>query len=435
MERDFLQELKAWKDSPRRKPMVLQGARQVGKSWLLHEFGRTCYDKVAYVNFDTLPELKADFARTKDPKRLVPLLEQTVGTPITPGDTLIILDEIQECNDALNSLKYFGEEAPQYHIVAAGSLLGVALNRDGASFPVGKVNIKHLYPLSFGEYLRAAQPQLHNVWQHLDPAQPVAQVIHSQLLDHYKIYLALGGMPEAVGTYIDSHDWTAVDEVLDNILASYSLDFSKHIGNKDIPRVFAVWNTLHDQLARDNRKFRYADIRHGARAREYEAAIEWLCLAGIVHRVNAVETVKLPVSAYKKSSHFKLYMSDVGLLRTKYRLKTPQAMAGNKLFTEFKGVMAENFVLQSLVRQFGGEQYYWTSGNTAEVEFVLPTASDIVPIEVKSGNSITAKSLSEYRKKYRPLLSVRFSMLNLHRNNDLLNLPLYLADRLNEFLP
>lgn len=428
--RTLLEELKRWKESPRRKPLVLQGARQVGKSWLLKEFGRACFVDTVYVNFDTMPALKEDFKRSKSPAQVVKALAMTVGHAIEPGQTLIILDEIQECNDALNSLKYFCEDAPEYAVVCAGSLLGVALNRSGASFPVGKVCFKTLHPVSFAEYLAALEPKLHFAYRQITIGEAVPETIHQQLTAAYKVYLVLGGMPEAVSVYADTLRWEDVAEVQDAVLTAYALDFSKHIGNKDIPRVFQVWGNLQDQLAREGRKFRYADIQQGARAREYEAAIEWLCLSGLVHRVYATETPRLPLSAYRRSNAFKLYLNDVGLLCRKFRLSPQTVLEGNRIFTDFKGVLAENYVLQSLVRQFGGSPCYWTSGNTAEVEFVLQHDDRIIPVEVKAGTSVTAKSLSQYRMKYAPQLSVRLSLQNMRRDGDLLNLPLYLVDKL-----
>lgn len=434
IKREIIDKLKAWKDNPRRKPLVLQGARQVGKSWVLKKFGQECYEDVVYINFDTMPGVKDDFKRTKEPHKLLKVMEMMAGRAISPSTTLIIFDEIQECNEALNSLKYFCEDAPEYSIVCAGSLLGVALNRAGASFPVGKVDFMNLYPVSFAEYLRAADAPLYHSYEMIDEVMAVPEIIHQQLIDAYKVYLVLGGMPEAVSAYIDTRSWDEVKTVQDAILQSYSLDFAKHINNKDIPRVFQVWGNLQDQLAREDKKFRYADIQKGARAREYEGAIEWLCLAGLVHRVSAIETPRLPLSAYKKSNAFKLYLNDVGLLGRKFDLDYKTVLMGDNLFTEFKGVMAENYVLQSLVRQLGNQHYYWTSGNKAEVEFVLQFEGKIVPIEVKADKNVTAKSLAYYRKSYQPQLSIRLSTLNMRKDDDLLNLPLYLVDKLRTFM-
>ena len=430
IKREIMDKLRTWKIHPRRKPLVLQGARQVGKSWALKKFGKECFEDVVYINFDTMPSVKEDFKRTKEPLKLIKLMEMMTGKAISPDTTLIIFDEIQECNEALNSLKYFCEDAPEYAVVCAGSLLGVALNRSGASFPVGKVDFMALHPVSFEEYLLASDEKLYHAYQMIDSVMTVPEMIHQQLIDAYKAYLVLGGMPEAVSVYVDMRDWSEVEAIQSAILQSYSLDFAKHINNKDIPRVFQVWGNLQDQLAREDKKFRYADVQKGARAREYEGAIEWLCLAGLVHRVSAIETHRLPLSAYKKSNAFKLYLNDVGLLGRKFDLEPTTILQGDKLFTEFKGVMAENYVLQSLVRQFGNHNYYWTSGNTAEVEFVIQHAGRIIPIEVKADRNVTAKSLAFYRKQYAPQLSIRLSTLNMRKDDDLLNLPLYMVDKL-----
>ncbi len=434
IKRDIIEKLKVWKDNPRRKPLVLQGSRQVGKSWALKKFGKECFDDVVYINFDTMPNVKEDFKRTKEPHSLIKAMEMMMGKAISASATLIIFDEIQECNEALNSLKYFCEDAPEYAVVCAGSLMGVALNRSGASFPVGKVDFMTLYPVSFAEYLRASDDKLYRAYQMIDEVMAVPEVVHQQLVDAYKLYLVVGGMPEVVSAYIDTQSWEEVKKLQDAILQSYSLDFAKHINNKDIPRVFQVWGNMQDQLAREDKKFRYADIQKGARAREYEAAIEWLCLAGLVHKVSAIETPRLPLSAYKKGNAFKLYLNDVGLLGRKFNLDATTVLMGDSLFSEFKGVMAENYVLQSLVRQFGPQHYYWTSGNTAEVEFVLQQAGLIVPIEVKADKNVKAKSLAFYRKQYTPQLSIRLSTLNMRKDDDLLNLPLYLVDKLQTFV-
>lgn len=432
--REILGKLDTWRDSPRRKPLVLQGARQVGKSWALKKFGAERFSNTIYINFDTMPGVKEDFKRTKQPHELIKMMEMMSGQRINPSSTLIIFDEIQECNEALNSLKYFCEDAPEYAIVCAGSLLGVALNRSGASFPVGKVDFMTLLPISFAEFLAASDMQLYNAYQMIDGTAAIPETIHQRLIDAYKTYTVLGGMPEAVSAFIDTHDWNDVKTIQDSILQSYSLDFAKHINNKDIPRVFQVWGNLQDQLAREDKKFRYADIKKGARAREYESAIEWLCLAGLVHRVTAVETPKLPLSAYKKGNAFKLYMNDVGLLVRKFQLEPSIIIQGNRLFTEFKGVLAENYILQSLNAQFGSQHYYWTSGNTAEVEFLLQHEGSIIPIEVKADRNVTAKSLAFYRKTYAPDIAVRFSTLNMRNDDGLLNVPLYAADKLNILL-
>ena len=437
IQRDILDDLRKWKDSPYRKPLVLQGARQVGKSFILQQFGEQCFDNYCYVNFDFEKEHKAEFAKTKNPARLVDYLIAVKGMNISPEKTLIIFDEIQECNDALNALKYFNELMPQQAVVCAGSLLGVALKRQGATFPVGNVDFLTLYPVSFKEFLAIYNEKLFQFLEkytdenHLDT---IPEIIHSQLIDIYKIFLCCGGMPETIVRYLENRDWRDVDTVNHQILAAYTLDFAKHIDSKDIPRLHRIWQNIQDNLAKEDRRFKYALIEKNARARDYENAVEWLVLSGLVHRVYEVQTLRLPVAAYKNSSAFKLYMADAGLLRTKFRLEPSVVMKGDQLFVEFKGILTENYVLQSLIRQLGNEIFYWTSGNTAEIEFILQKSNAIIPIEVKSALSIKSKSFSEYRKKYKPELAIRFSLKNVEKNDDMFNFPLYLADWLNVFL-
>ena len=332
--------------------ILIQGARRIGKSTLAEEFARNEYESYILIDFAIAPvEVRELFNDISDLNYIFLRLQLIYRVQLIERKSVIIFDEIQECEEALNSLKYFCEQMPEYAIVCAGSLLGVALNRGGTSFPVGKVDFMQLYPISFQEYLNAVSPHLSQVLSSVNSVEPLPELLHAQLLDSYKVYLALGGMPEAVSRYADTHDWTQTDTILAEILKAYAFDFSKHINNKDIPRVFSVWANLQEQLARDNRKFRYGDIQKGARAREYENAIKWLCLAGLVHRVCAVSTPRLPLSAYKNSSFFKLYLSDVGLLCNKFALNPSAILTGDKLFTEFKGVLSENYVLLSLMRQ------------------------------------------------------------------------------------
>ena len=437
IQRDILIDLKRWKNSRYRKPLVLQGARQTGKSFILQQFGEQCFDNYCYVNFDLEKEHKEEFAKTKNPVRLVDYLVAVKGVNISSEKTLIIFDEIQECNDALNALKYFNEQMPEQAVVCAGSLLGVALKRQGASFPVGNVDFLTLYPVSFKEFLALHNEKLFLYLEKYiatNQLDTIPEILHSQLIDSYKIYLCCGGMPETIVRYLENRDWTEADIVNNQVLTAYTLDFTKHIDSKDIPRLHRLWQNIQDNLAKEDRKFRYALIEKNTRAREYEDAVEWLVLSGLVHRVYEVQTPRLPVASYKNSSAFKLYLADAGLLRTKFRLEPGTVMKGNQLFVEFRGILTENYILQSLVRQFGNEIFYWTSGNSAEVEFILQKSNRIIPIEAKSAFSVKSRSLSEYRKKYAPELSVRFSLKNVEKNDDLINLPLYLADWLNTFL-
>jgi predicted AAA+ superfamily ATPase len=431
IKRDILNELNQWKENRYRKPLVLQGARQVGKSFILKQFGAQSFENCCYINFDFEKEHKAEFAITKDPVRIVSYLTAVKGMDINPKKTLIIFDEIQECNDALNSLKYFNELMPAQAIVCAGSLLGVALKREGASFPVGNVDFMTLYPVSFKEFITLYNEKLSLFLEnYITSTTPdkIPEIFHTQLVEAYKVYLCCGGMPETIVRYLENRDWNEVDTVNNQILTAYTLDFAKHIDNKDIPRLHRLWQNIQDNLAKEDRKFRYALIEKNARAREYENSVEWLVLSGLINRVFELNTLRLPLSSCKNSNAFKLYFVDSGLLRTKFRLAPSAILQGDRLFTEFKGILTENYVMQSLVRQFGNDIFYWTSGNQAEIEFIFQKIELIIPVEVKSALSIKSKSLSEYRKKYLPELSLRFSLKNVERNRDLLALPLYLAD-------
>jgi len=435
--RDILNNLHLWKEHRYRKPLILQGSRQVGKSFILKKFGSQCFENCCYVNFDFEKEHKAEFALTKDPARIVSYLTAVKGIDIKPDKTLIIFDEIQECNDALNSLKYFRELMPEQAVVCAGSLLGVALKREGVSFPVGNVDFMTLYPVSFKEFLVLYNQKLSQFLEKYVSSsigEKIPEIFHTQLIEAYKVYLCCGGMPETIVRYLENRDWNEVDMVNNQILTAYTLDFAKHIDSKDIPRLQRLWQNIHDNLAKEERKFKYSMIEKKARGRDYENSVDWLVLSGLINRVYEISTLRLPLSSYRNSQAFKLYLSDSGLLRTKCRLTPTTILQGDKLFIEFKGVLTENYVLQSLVREFGNDIFYWTSGNQADVEFVFQHSEMIIPVEVKSAISTKAKSLSEYRKKHQPRLSLRFSLKNVERNDDLLNLPLYLVDYLFLFL-
>ena len=443
IKRDILDELNRWKDNRHRKPLVLQGARQVGKSFILKQFGAQSFENCCYVNFDFEKQLKAEFALTKDPARLIAYLATVKGMNIKPEKTLIIFDEIQECNDALNSLKYFRELMPKQAVVCAGSLLGVALKREGASFPVGNVDFLALHPVSFSEFIALYNNNLSQFLEtHVSASstsststlEKIPELFHTQLIEAYKVYLCCGGMPETIVRYLESKDWDEVDTVNNQILNAYALDFAKHIDSKDIPRLHRLWANIQDNLAKEDRRFKYALIEKSARSREYENSVEWLVLSGLVNRVFEINALRQPLSSCKNSAAFKLYLADTGLLRTKFRLAPGTILQGDKLFSEFKGILTENYILQSLSRQFGNEIFYWTSGNQAEVEFLFQRGEKIIPVEAKSALSTKSRSLSEYRKKHTPELSVRFSLKNIEKNGDLLNLPLYLADYIHGFL-
>jgi hypothetical protein len=434
IQREAINELLKWKNNPYRKPLVLQGARQVGKSWMLRYFAINYFENYVEINFEREPEIKDFFAKTKDVKRIIQYLQITKSVAIEPTKTLIFFDEIQECNDALNSLKYFQEDASEYFVVCAGSLLGVALKRQGSSFPVGKVDFLTIYPVSFKEYIKAAEPTLSSQLESITAIEEIPELLHSELTDKYRSYHICGGMPEAVSRFIDTGDTKAIDYIINSINTAYTADFSKHIDSSDIPRVRLVWNNLQQQLAKENKKFKFALIEKNARARDYEAAIEWLHLAGLVHKIYATETIKLPINAYRDDSAFKLYLNDVGVLRVLFRLHPSIVTDGDLLFKEFKGILTENFVLLSLIRQFGYEPVYWKSGNQAEIEFVIDFENKIIPIEAKSSESVRSRSLSEYRKKNQPEIAIRYSMKNLRLDDGLLNIPLYMADYTEKLL-
>ncbi|MFA5817824.1 MAG: ATP-binding protein [Bacteroidales bacterium] len=427
IEREIHRKLIEWKDAPNRKPLMLQGARQVGKTWLLKTFGEEEFENVAYFNFDEQPELKQFFSASKDVGRIIQNLGLVNGKAILSGKTLVIFDEIQECNDALNSLKYFCENAPEYAVACAGSLLGVTLSR-GASFPVGKVDFINVYPLSFTEFLSADDTLLASYLDQIDDISPIPDIFFNHLIEKFKMFFISGGMPEAVVALLEKQDVDLTQQVLRNILNAYTLDFSKHVENKDIPKLGFIWSSIPSQLARENKKFLYQSIKTGARAREYEDALLWLSHAGLVHKVFRNTKPSLPLSAYDDLSAFKIYLLDVGLLRRLSLLDPVAIKEGNRLFVEFKGALSENYVLQSLVRQFESPPRYWTSGNKAEIDFLIQYENAIIPIEVKSDSSITGKSLALYNKEFQPKIRIRYSLKNLKQDDSLLNIPLFMVD-------
>ncbi len=433
IKRTVTKQLIDWKNSLNRKPLILQGARQVGKTWLLNDFGNEEFENVAYFNFEGQPELKQFFSSTKDTKRIIQNLSLVHGKPILPGKSLIVFDEIQECNDALNSLKYFCEDSPEYCVACAGSLLGVALSR-GASFPVGKVDFITVYPVSFREFLLAADTTLSSYLNSIDTIEPVPDIFFNRLTDKLKMYFISGGMPEAIVALVEAGDVHRTQVVLQNILNAYTLDFSKHIAGKDIPKINYIWKSLPSQLARENKKFLYRTVKPGARAREYEDALLWLINAGLVYRIYRSQKPSLPLSAYDDLSSFKIYAIDTGILRRLSQLDPIAIKEGNRLLTEFKGALTENYILQSLILQFEVLPRYWTSGNMAEVDFFVQDKNEIIPVEVKADENIRSKSLTYYRKTYAPKVSIRYSLRNLKYDDGLINIPLFMVDYTREIL-
>ena len=427
--RDIIEKLRLWKDSENRKPILLKGARQIGKTWVMETFGKECFDYIAYFNFDRTKELDSIFVKTKDIERILKELTLFTNVPLEPGKTLLVFDEIQGSEDALNSLKYFCEDAPQYHVIAAGSLLGVAVRKKKMSVPVGKVQIMQMYPVSFSEFLRVSEPEVCGYVNNIKSFEPLPEIFVNKLEAEYKRYLVCGGMPEAVCLMLENSGMQAIEDVLQNILDLYTLDFSKYADAANIHRINNLWNSLPSQLAKENRKFIYRVVKSGARAREYEDALLWLEEAGLVYRIYNISKPGIPLSAYTDLSAFKVYAFDCGLLRRLARLSPEVVLSGNMGYTEFKGALAENAILQSLVPQSDGLPFYWSSENRAEIDFLLQVSSQIIPVEVKAENRVSGKSLSVYSSKYKPSLKIRFSTNNLKESQGLINIPNFLSDR------
>ena len=427
IKRDIMSALVRWKQRPDRKPLIIQGTRQIGKTWVMKKFGEENFKYVAYFNLDASEELCREFENTKNPERLIDILRLYTDCPVEPGQTLIIFDEIQQSNKALNSLKYFCEEAPEYHILAAGSLLGVSLSR-GDSFPVGKVDFLRMYPVTFREFLRADTPQMYEYLESLTEIAPLPEIVMGRIGEAYRRYQVCGGMPAAVAAMLEKRGIQEIEDIQKSILTAYSLDFAKHAPGKDIPRIAAIWNSIPSQLAKENRKFIYKLVKTGARAREYEDALLWLEHAGMIYRIFCSSKPDLPLRAYDDLSAFKIYLCDGGLLRVMAQLPVEVLWTENPLYTEFKGAMAESMVLLSLAANFDVTPRYWTSEATAEVDFLLQDNASILPVEVKSGTRLSGKSLGIYIDRFAPGLALRFSMNNLKQDGAVLNLPLFLAD-------
>lgn len=435
IERDIIEQLKQWKDASDRKPILLKGARQIGKTWAMETFGKECFDYCVKFDFDRQPELKSTFSVTKSPERLIKELSLYCEQPIIAGKTLIIFDEIQECEEALNSLKYFCEDAPQYHIIAAGSLLGVAVKKRKMTVPVGKVKVMRMFPITFREFLRASDAKTYEYIESLDEIKHLPEIVLNKLLAEYRRYQVSGGMPEAVVALLENKGIGEVDSTLQDILDLYELDFAKYAEPREIPRIHAIWHSLPAQLSKENRKFIYKVIKSGARSKDYEDALMWLEDAGMIYRVYNISKPGMPLSAYKETDAFKVYACDCGLLRQLANLPASVVTDPIANYTEFKGAMAENAVLQSILPLLNNQAIcYWTSSNQAEIEFVLQRNEDIIPIEVKAEGNISGNSLSVYSKKYAPKYRIRFSTLNLQYNGGLLSCPSPLATWLNKLL-
>ena len=430
MKRNAIADLIKWKADEDRKPLVMRGARQVGKTWLMKEFGKSCYQSYVYFNFDEEDELKSIFEANKNPKRIVELLSLIVGEKILPEETLIIFDEIQECPEALNTLKYFKEKANEYHVIAAGSLLGTLLAAP-KSYPVGMVNLLDLYPLTFDEFLNAVEPTLYAYYMGIEKGQAIEEIFHNRLLEAYNSYLIIGGMPECVASWVKYRDPAKVSQIQKELIEVYENDFSKHNGSVNSGRILMVFRSIVAQLAKPNEKFMYGAVRDGGRARDFEEAIEWLVSAGMLNRVYNVSKLEHPLSAFDKLDQFKLFMFDTGLLKHMAGIDNSAILL--KSDYQFKGSLTENYVLQQLRGQFEVEPRYYSDKNS-ELDFVVQYGTGIIPIEAKGGEDKSAPSFKKYVSDRHPKNAIRFSKRGYRKDGDITNLPLYLAGRTKEFL-
>ena len=431
MYRTAMEHLYKWKEKKNRKPLIIRGARQVGKTWLMKEFGANAYQKSVYISFDNNLRMHDLFSADLNVERLITGIELYAGHKIESTNTLLILDEIQEVPKALTALKYFNENAPQYHIVCAGSLLGVALHK-GTSFPVGKVELLDLYPLSFAEFIRAmGKEQFVELLEKGD--YEMVSTFKQDYVDLLKHYYFVGGMPEAVFYFSMNRDFNEAREIQSRILAAYEQDFSKHAPNEVVPRIRMLWNSIPAQLSKENKKFIYGLIKDGARAKEYELAMLWLADCGLVHKVHRATAPNLPLKACEDLKAFKLFLVDVGLLSCMVRLRQDVLLDGNELFKEFKGALTEQYILQQLKTLKDVDTYYWTNDRgKAEIDFLIDNGNMVIPLEVKAEVNLQAKSLKAYRDKYSPKISVRTSMADYKKEDWLINLPLYAIGTLRQ---
>lgn len=430
MERIAMDKLVAWKTSAERKPMILKGARQVGKTWLMQEFGKRYYRNTVYYNFDEEDELKSVFESNKNPHRIIELLSMISDDKILPQETLILLDEVQECPDALNSLKYFNEKANEYHIIAAGSLLGTLLAQP-KSYPVGKVNLLEIAPMVFEEFLLAVDQGLYHYYQSIQKGQKIEEIFHRRLLECYHYYLIIGGMPECVASWIANKDPRKVHQIQRELIEVYENDFSKHSGKVNSGRILMVFRSIVSQLAKENEKFVYGAVREGGRARDFEEAIEWLVSAGMLNRVYNVSKPEHPLPAFDKLEAFKLYLFDTGLLKCMAGIDNGAILL--KTDFQFKGPLTENFVLQQLKPQYDVQPRYY-SNRYGEIDFLLQNGQEIIPVEVKGGKNKSTPTFKKYVAEKEPQIAVRFSEMGYLKNGVITNIPLYLASAVKRIL-
>lgn len=433
MYREKIEELKKWKEAKNRKPLIVRGARQVGKTWLMQEFGKKFYEKYAYINFDDNIRMEKLFEGDFELEKIIQGLKIESGINIEPENTLIIFDEIQENPKAMKALKYFYENANEYHIISAGSLLGVALH-EGTSFPVGKVDFIDLTPLSFFEFLQAIDtPDLVKLLKSND--FDMISIFSTTFKEYLKLYYYIGGMPEAVSSYSENKNLKEVRKIQKRLLEAYEQDFSKHAPTNIVPRIRQLWNNIPTQLAKENKKFIYGLVREGARAREYEIALSWLIDCGLIYQVNMVNNSKIPLSAYQNFNAFKLYLLDVGLLSAMAGIDDKTILEGNEIFEEFKGSLTEQYVLCQLKQCTELDAFYWSSNTgTAEIDFITQIGRRNVPIEVKASENLQAKSLKVFVQKYDTKVNVRTSMSDYKKEDWLVNIPLYSIGNIEEIL-
>jgi len=430
MKRNALQDLINWKASEERKPMVLKGARQAGKTWLMREFGQSCYQNYVYFNFDEEDDLKSIFEMNKNPHRIIELLSLIANKKILPAETLIIFDEIQECPEALNTLKYFKEKANEYHVIAAGSLLGTLLAQP-KSYPVGMVNLLEINPLAFDEFLEATDPALYAYYSNIQKNQQIEEIFHHRLLEAYNDYLIIGGMPECVSSWIKYKDPARISQIQKELIEVYENDFSKHNGKVNSGRILMVFRSIVSQLAKSNEKFMYGAVRQGGRARDFEEAIEWLVSAGMLNRVYNVSKMEHPLTAFDRLDQFKLFVFDTGLLKQMAGIDNSAILL--KADYQFKGPLTENFVLQQLKGQFGVEPRYFSDKNS-EIDFALQYGTEIIPVEVKGGEDKSAPSFKRYIAEHQPEYAIRYSKRGYRKDGKMINLPLYLARKTIDLL-
>lgn len=430
LKRNAIKDLIQWKKSAERKPLVLKGARQVGKTWLMKEFGKSYYDSYVYFNFDEEEELKSIFEINKNPHRIIELLSMISGEKILPEKTLVIFDEIQECPEALNTLKYFKEKANEYHVIAAGSFLGTLLAKP-KSYPVGMVNLLDIHPLAFDEFLEATETPLRTYYDSIQKGQQIEEIFHNRFLDAYNYYLIIGGMPECVSSWVKYKDPAKVAQIQKELIEVYENDFSKHNGKVNSGRILMVFRSIVSQLAKSNEKFMYGAVRDGARARDFEEAIEWLVSAGMLNRIYNVSKMEHPLSAFDKMEQFKLFVFDTGLLKHMAGLDNSAILLKNNY--QFKGPLTENYVLQQLHGQFEVEPRYY-SDKSGEIDFVIQYGTDIIPVETKGGDDKSAPSFKRYLAEKQPEYAIRFSKRGYLKNGLITNIPLYLARKTKELL-